>query len=187
LEEKRLLRVGAFDPDQMPVGRDESEECVFEARGEEGQRNDLRRVLGVDPLERRRIALADHRVDMGSELAIEENMDPLGRDQPALRVGGLGIGVGEKFGQQHHQVEQDHSDGPSHRQAVHAKAQPHQLRLGGDRYPLLGVGRQQGLPPKPPSTGGGSLPRGGVGRERTGCGDGRRGRTGGLLGLERRG
>ena len=74
-------------------------------------------------------------------------MDPLRRDQTALGVGGLGIGVGEKFGQQHHQVEQDHRDGPSHRQAVLAEAPPHQLRLGGDRHPLLGVGRQQGSAP----------------------------------------
>ena len=47
------------------------------------------RIL-VDPLERRRVALADHRVDMGAELAIKEKMNPLRRDQTALGVGGPG-------------------------------------------------------------------------------------------------
>jgi hypothetical protein len=83
----------------MPVGRDEPEELVVEARGEESQRNDLRRILGVDPLERRRVALSNHRVDMGMELAIEEESDLLRRDQTALGVGSFGVSVGEEVGQ----------------------------------------------------------------------------------------
>ena len=172
-QEKRLLRVDALDPDQVPVGWDEPEELVVEAGGEEGQRNDLGRILGVHPLECRRVALPDHRVDMRAELAIEEEPDLLRRDQTALRVGRLGVGVGEKVGQQHHQVEQDHGDSAEHRQAVLAEAPPHQLRLGSNRHPLLGISRQQWLAGR------------GEGRQRTRRGDGGRGGTGGLLRLER--
>ena len=98
---------------------------------------------------------------------------PLRRDQAALRVGRLRVGVGQEVGQHDHQVEQDHGDGAEHRQAVLAEAPPHQLRLGGDRHPLLGVGRQQRLAGR------------GAGRQRARRGDGRRGRAGGLLRLER--
>jgi hypothetical protein len=99
------------------------------------------------------------------EPAIEEEAHLLRGDQAALGVGGLGVGVGEKVGQQHRQVEQDHGDGAEHRQAVLAEAPPHQLRLGGDGHPLLGLRRQQWLT------------RRGVGRQRTRRGDGRRGRA----------
>ena len=105
-QEQRLARLGAFDPDQVAIGRDEAEQLVRSPCAKNVTGILRARVGHVDALERQRIARALQRDARTGEAAVVEPVDRLRRDQRALRLGGGRVGVGEEVGEQRDQVEQ---------------------------------------------------------------------------------
>ena len=75
----------------------------------------------------------------GAQLAVVEEMHDLHRNEGLARVGALGILGREEVRHQDDQVEQDQQAGARHREVMAAEAPPHQLPVGGDGDPVLGL------------------------------------------------
>src|SRR5438874_5790096 len=126
-----------LDADQVPRRGDQAEEPVLEALGEEPDRDLVAGIGPIDALEGLRIARALDGIDVRAEPPAVEPVDRLRGHQRALRLGRVGIGVGEEVGAEDDAVEAEDDDAAGHGQAVLAEAPPHELPLRGDEDALL--------------------------------------------------
>src|SRR5262245_58603664 len=121
----------------MARHRDQAEEVVLEAAGEEVDRHLHGRVGAVDALEGLRVALALEAVDVRAKASLVEPVDRLRRHQRALGLGGVGVRVGEEIGAQDRQAEPGDDGGAAHGPPVLAESPPHELPLRGNEDALL--------------------------------------------------
>jgi hypothetical protein len=121
----------------VAVGRDEAEELVGLALGEEAHRDLRARIDGVDAAQGC-VELRADPVDEGAEAALVEEVDGLGRqvDQAReARVEGVGH---QEVAEGRHQVEEQHHHAAGHGGAVAPEAQPDQLPLRGAVLRVVG-------------------------------------------------
>src|SRR6266568_2482117 len=128
-QEQRLARLGAFDGNQVTVGRDEAQQLIRLSMAEELDRYLGARVGNVDPLEREGIARSFQRVHVRPEASLVGPVNRLRRHQRSLGLGFRRIDVGEEVGEQRNQIKRNQDDGPAHRELVLAKAPPDELPL----------------------------------------------------------
>src|SRR2546426_17391 len=152
-QEDRLGRVEALvDADQMTRHRDHAEESILEALGEEPDRDLLAGVDLVDTLEGLEVAGALDGVDVGAKSPAVEPMDGLRGHQRALRLGCIGVGIGEEVRAQDDQIEAPDDDAAHHGHAVFLEPPPHEtpprghedalvLRGGDGARPYRNLGR----------------------------------------------
>ena len=127
----------ALHADEVPVRRDQPRKRYSKPWAKNRTGIFSLRIGAVHALEGQRVARALDAVDVGREPPVVEPVDALGRHERALRLRGVGVGVGEEVRADHDQVEGGDDERARHRHLVLAEAPPHELPLRGDEDALL--------------------------------------------------
>src|SRR5215470_7299647 len=125
----------------MARGGNQAEESILEALGEEPDGDLLAGIGLIDSAEALGIADTLDAEDVGPEAPAVEEVEGLRRHQRALRLGGVGVDIGEEVRAEDDQVEADHHHSAHHGHAMLPEPPPHELPLRGDIDPLLLRGR----------------------------------------------
>ena len=125
-------------PQEVKAQRDHSEQAIGMTGDEEAHRDPAPLVQPPLHPERDGVALADDAGHPRPQRPAVEEPHALDRNEGQARVGRLRILRAEEIRTQHHRVESDQHERAHHREAMLAKAPPHQLPVGGDRDSLLG-------------------------------------------------
>ena len=131
--------VGIDRHDQVAVGLEQAEDLPLVAGAEEGDRHLLLGVGRPFHAQGRGVALADDGRHPGREAAVVEQVHRLHRDEGLARVGALGVLGREEIRHQDDEVHEDQQHRARHRQVMAAEAPPHELPVGGDGNPVLGL------------------------------------------------